>query len=88
MQNQDGKTYQQWDLVYEKDWKGEPGKGEFNPDFGLYVDRTFFIISALPKGRYVDYLSRSLLIKTQNGRRSQEFYFHQPTRTIKSRNWA
>jgi hypothetical protein len=88
MQNLNKKLEQQWDLVYAKDWKGEPTKGQLNNDFGLYVDRTFYIISTLPKGRYVDYLSRSLLIKTQNGRRSQEFYFDQPTRTIKSRNWA
>jgi hypothetical protein len=68
---------QQWDLVYARDWKGEPGKGELNKDFGLYVDRTFYVVSGLPKGRYLDFLGRNLVIKMQNGRRSQEFYFHQ-----------
>jgi hypothetical protein len=42
-----GKLNQQWDLVYTKDWKGEPKKGEYNPDFGLYVEKDFHIVSGL-----------------------------------------
>jgi len=61
-----------------------------NKDFGLFVDRTFFIVSGLPTGRYMDFLGRNMVIKTQNGRRSQEFYFHQSSRTIRCRqhNWS
>jgi hypothetical protein len=47
----------------------EPKKGEFNKRFGLYVDRTFFIVSHLDEGRYIDYISTNqLLLKTPNGR--------------------
>jgi len=80
----------EFDIVYEKDWIEDPKKGELNKDFGLYVDRTFFIVSGLKSGRYIDYLGRNMVIKTQNGRKSQEFYFHQQSRTIRSRqhNWS
>jgi len=78
--------HQSWDLIYVKDWKGEPTKGQWNRDYGFIVDTDFHIVSQLGTGRYIDYLSNSnLLIKTQNGRRSQRWYFHQPSRTIRSR---
>jgi len=85
MWNKHSRVNQQWDLIYVKDWIAEPKKGELNKDFGMYVDRTFHIVSGLPTGRYLDFLGRNLVIKTQNGRRSQEFYFHQYTRTIRTR---
>jgi hypothetical protein len=90
MWNYHGKINQQWELIYAKDWVKEPTRGQLNKDFGLYVDRTFYIVSRMRSGRYLDFLGRNLIIKTQNGRRSQEFYFHQHSRTIRSRvnNWS
>jgi hypothetical protein len=85
MSNYNGKREQQWDLIYAKDWKGEPKKGEWNRDYGMIVDMDFYIISRLGQGRYLDYVTRDLIIKTQNGRNSQKWYFHQPSRTIRSR---
>jgi hypothetical protein len=32
-----GGLNQQWDLVYTDEWKGEPGKGELNEEYGLYI---------------------------------------------------
>jgi len=40
-----GKINQQWEIVYADEWKGEPIKGEFSPDFGMYVERDFYIVS-------------------------------------------
>ena len=80
-----GRTSQQWDLVYAKDWKGEPTTGEWNREYGMIVNKDFYIISTLGRGRYIDYLGRNLVIKTQNGRTSQKWYFHQPSRTVRSR---
>ena len=40
--------------MYVDEWKGEPGVGELNPRFGMYVQRYFHIVSELPEGRYVD----------------------------------
>jgi hypothetical protein len=47
MATKHGKLNQQWDLVYKKDWKGEPKKGEYNRDFGLYVEKDFHVVSAM-----------------------------------------
>jgi hypothetical protein len=86
MSNFHGRVEQQWDLIYAKDWKGEPTKGQWNRDYGFIVDTDFHIVSHLGTGRYIDYVSNAnLLIKTQNGRKSQRWYFHQPSRTIRSR---
>jgi hypothetical protein len=37
--------HQQWDIVYVDEWKGEPGKGEMNEEFGLIVEKDFHIVS-------------------------------------------
>jgi hypothetical protein len=83
-----GQRHQQWDLIYAKDWKGEPTKGEWNHQYGLIVDTDFHIISMLGTGRYLDYFDsqKNLVIKMQNARKSQKWYFHQPSRTVRSRN--
>jgi hypothetical protein len=85
MVKQNGKKHQQWDLIYVKDWKGEPKDGEWNHRFGFKVNRPFYVISRLGSGRYLDYISRDLLIKTQNGRTSQQWYFHQASRTVRGK---
>ena len=67
--NKHGRINQQFDIIYADEWKGEPVKGEMNERFGLYVERTFYIISALPDGRYLDLINnRNMVIKTPNGR--------------------
>jgi type IV secretory pathway VirD2 relaxase len=81
-----GKINQQFDVVYADQWKGEPGKGELNKYFGLYVERDFYIISQMGARRYLDLINnRNMVIKTQNGRKTQRWYFHQQSLTIKSR---
>jgi hypothetical protein len=44
---------QQWDIIYADQWKRDPRKGELNKRFGMYVERDFFIVSQLPKHRYL-----------------------------------
>jgi hypothetical protein len=84
--NQNNGIHQQWDIAYVDEWKGEPGKGEFNPKFGLYVERDFHIVSQLSENRYVDLINnRNMVIKTQNGRKTQVWYFHQQSKTIRTR---
>jgi hypothetical protein len=84
--NKHGKINQQWDIVYADEWKGEPGKGEFNERFGLYVERDFYVMSKLPAHRYLDLISnRNMVIKTPNGRKTQVWYFHQQSMTIRTR---
>jgi hypothetical protein len=84
--NKHGKVNQQFDVVYKDQWKGEPTKGQLNKDFGLYVDRTFYIVSRMGQGRYLDIINnRNIVIKTRNGRKTQKWYFHQQSLTIKTR---
>ena len=77
MHNKHGRINQQWDVVYVDEWEGEPGKGELNKDFGMYVERPFYIVSQLPANRYLDLINnRNFVIKTPNGRNTQIWYFH------------
>jgi membrane carboxypeptidase/penicillin-binding protein PbpC len=83
--NKHGRLNQQWDLIFANKWR-EPKKGQLNKDFGLYVDRTFYIISVMGKKRYLDLVGRDLVIKTRNGRNTQQWYFHQQSLTVRSRS--
>ena len=77
---------QQWDIIYADEWKGEPGKGELNEEFGLYVEKDFYIVSQLPANRYLEVIdNRNLAIKFSNGRNTQRWYFDQRSLTIKTR---
>jgi hypothetical protein len=76
---------QQWEIIYVDEYS-EPKKGQLNDKFGLYVERDFYIVSALPSGRYVDLINnRNMVLKTANGRRTQVWYFDQTSKTIKTR---
>jgi hypothetical protein len=76
---------QQWEIIYVDEYS-EPKKGELNEQFGLYVERDFYIISAMPSGKYLDIINnRNIVIKTANGRRTQVWYFHQQSKTIRTR---
>jgi hypothetical protein len=75
---------QRWKIVYVDDDEPEPKKGELNKDFGLYVERPFHVSTKLPSGRYLDTIGNNIVIKTPNGFNTQQWYFDQKTRTIKS----
>ena len=64
--NKDGKLNQQWDVVYADQYPKGLGKGDFNEDFGLYIERPFYIISELGEHRYLDLIgNRNMVIKTR-----------------------
>jgi len=85
VEQKNGKIHQKWKLVYVEDYKPEPAKGQFHPRFGLYVERNFYIVSQLPSGKYLEIPDhRNLAIKTRNGRKTQVWYFHRETLTIRS----
>jgi type IV secretory pathway VirD2 relaxase len=72
--------------MYADEWKGEPTKGQLNKRFGLYVERDFHIVSSLTSHRYLDLINnRNMVIKTSNGRKTQVWYFHQQSLTIRTR---
>jgi hypothetical protein len=81
-----GGRNQQWDVIYADQWKRDPRKGELNKEYGLYVERSFYIISRMGRGRYLDLIGRDFVIKTSNGRNTQQWYFHQQSLTIRSKS--
>jgi len=72
-------------LYYADELPEEPKKGELNKDFGMFVERPFFVKSDLGRGRYLDILGRNMVIKTPNGFNTQQWWFDQKSKTIK--NW-
>jgi hypothetical protein len=82
----DDRIAQQWEVVYADEWKGEPGKGELNEDFGLYIQRPFYIVSAMDSHKYLDLINnRNMVVKTPNGRNTQIWWFDQQSYTIKTK---
>jgi DNA-directed RNA polymerase subunit E'/Rpb7 len=86
MEDKNGKIHQRFRVVYVDEYEEEPTKGQLNKKFGLFVERDFFVVSALPGGRYLDLINnRNMVQKVRNGRRTQLWYFHQQSLTIKTR---
>jgi hypothetical protein len=86
MEQKNGKTHQRWKVTYVEDYEKEPTKGQLNKKFGLYVERDFYVVSSLPERRYLDVPdNRNMAIKVKNGRRTQVWYFHQQSLTIRTR---
>jgi hypothetical protein len=84
--NKNGGLHQQWDIIYADEYPKEPTKGEFNEQFGLYVERPFYVISEMDSHRYLDLINnRNMVIKTRNGRNTQLWYFHQQSYTIRTK---
>ena len=81
-----GKIHQQWEVVYVDTWKGEPTKGEMNEEYGLIVEKDFYVISAMKPNRYLEAINnRNMVVKARNGQRGQVWYFDQRSLTIKTR---
>jgi len=63
---------QQWDIIYVDEYEKEPKKGELNKKFGIFVERDFYVVSAMNDHRYLDLINnRNMVIKTPN-----KIYFH------------
>jgi hypothetical protein len=86
VEGRNGKIHQKWKVIYVDEYEKEPTKGQLNKKFGLYVERDFYVISQLPDKRYLDLINnRNMVIKIPNGRRTQVWYFHQQSLTIRTR---
>jgi hypothetical protein len=72
-----GELNQKWKLVYVDEVDADPKDGELAAEWGFKINRDFFLISALPGRRFLDFIpGNKLVIKTRNGRKSQKYYFH------------
>jgi len=83
--NKHGGLNQQWDVIYVDEYPAEPVKGELNEQFGLYVERPFYITSELGEHRLLTIIdSKQLAIKTKNVTAQQTWFFDQTSLTIKN----
>lgn len=55
---------QKWTLVYADEAKPVCKKGELCANHGLYRERDFYVVSALPTRRYLDLIGTNVVIKT------------------------
>jgi len=70
MWNKNKGIHQMWDIVYVDEYVPVIKyykDGELNKELGVHVERSFYIVSALDSGRYVDLINNKLAIKTRNG---------------------
>lgn len=42
-----GNMYQQFDIIYADELPPDLKKGDFNEQFGIHIERPFFVVSAL-----------------------------------------
>jgi hypothetical protein len=86
MESRNDKVHQRWRIIYADEYEDEPTRGQLNKKFGLYVERDFYVVTSMPSKRYLDIINnRNFAIKTPNGRRTQVWYFHQQSLTIRTR---
>lgn len=79
-----GNVNQRWNIVYADDDRDPTGGATGGDDFGFKGDQKFHIVSGMKSGRYVDLVGEDAVIKTPNGFKTQQWYFHWDSRTIKS----
>lgn len=76
---------QNWEVIYIEEMKGEVMSG-FNSNYGFYKGRAFYLVSKLPMNRVLEVQGgRNLYIRARAGRVTQQFYFDQITKTLKSK---
>jgi hypothetical protein len=80
----DNGLYQQWDVIYVDEMPKELKKGDTNTMFSLDVERPFFVVTTLESERYLDFIGNNMVLKTPNSFPSQQWYFDQNSKTIKS----
>ena len=57
-----------------------------NEEYGLIVEKDFYVISAMKPNRYLEVINnRNMVVKARNGQRGQVWYFDQRSLTIKTR---
>lgn len=75
---------QRWRVVYVDEATPDQTKG-LNKEYGLFVNRPFYIISRLPMARAIEVIQgRNVVIMTRAERNSQHFIFDAKTKTINS----
>ena len=76
---------QRWKIEYlDQVKKRGVGVGQFSKQYGIYVERPFYIISRLRGGRYLDIKNNRPVLMKKNKSITQQWWFDMATRTIRS----
>jgi hypothetical protein len=80
--------HQQWNIVYTDKEVEMKTKGK-SSDWGFHIGRPFYIVTKMGSGRAIEVTGgRNLVLKwKQWNRTSQQFYFDNKTKTIKSQQY-
>lgn len=84
----DANKQQKWRVIYVDEYKEEEVKGKYK-DFGFFVGRPFYLVSALPLGRVLQVNGGSTLVihRYVKGRKEQMWYFDKDAKTITSQKY-
>jgi len=85
-ENKNDEDYQKWTVRYVDVTGPFPTSG-YSKNWGMHINRPFHIQTQMSSGRFLDHISNRMVIKTRNGRPTQEFYFDYATRTIRSKGY-
>jgi len=79
---------QRWKIVYLDKAEAVASKG-LNSDFGFHIERPFYIVSKMPMKRVAEVVGgRNIVLKSLvRGRNTQQFYFDNSSKTIKSQQY-
>lgn len=79
---------QRWNIVYLKDHGKDATKG-YNKDFGMYINRPFYLVSRQPFRRVMECVgaNNAVMKRWVKNRSSQQFFFDEKTKTVRSQQW-
>jgi len=78
---------QHWNVIYVDEIPKAPTKGQTHPDYGLAVERDFYLVSALPSRRMASHRvgTANILLKYRVNLPTQRWYFDGKVRCIRNR---
>lgn len=78
---------QHWNVIYVDDIPRDPTKGQLHPDYGLVVERDFYLVTSMPSRRMASYRqgSSSIHLKDRVNLSSQRWYFDGKKKCIRNR---
>jgi hypothetical protein len=79
---------QRWKVLY-LDKKAKTETKGLNEEFGLHINRPFYLVSELPFNRVAEMLggTNMVLKRWRNNQRQQQFFFDEVTKTIRNNYW-
>jgi hypothetical protein len=79
---------QRWTVTYLDQSKGEQNKG-LNKEFGMHINRPFYLVSRLPMRRVAEVVGASnvVLKRWVKGRSAQQLFFDMSSKTVRSQQW-